>query len=86
LIAGGLAVSAFCFYFLNNLLYWLYSLKQWTISIEVPRQINRHSEEEPGIQVSQGCYRLLKWLGITCNFIVAILLAVYRYKLCMDLM
>jgi uncharacterized membrane protein len=52
LIASMIAVTAFLFYFCNNLLYWLYSLKQWTISIEVPRQINRLTEEDLGIHIS----------------------------------
>lgn len=76
----------FIFYFSNNLVYWLYSLKQWTISIEVPRQINRLTEEDLGIHISEGCYRSLKWTGIACSFLVASLLAFFRYKLCIDLL
>ena len=78
-IAAGMAVSAFLFYFCNNLLYWLYSLKQWTISIEVPRQISKLTEEDPGITVSQNCYKSLKWIGILANASVSILIAIYRY-------
>ena len=37
LVRWGLAVACMLLYFNNNLYIWLYSLKQWTISIEVPR-------------------------------------------------
>jgi hypothetical protein len=39
LVRWGMAVACMLLYFNNNLYCWLYSLKQWTISIEVPRQL-----------------------------------------------
>lgn len=80
-IAWPMEIFAFLFYFSNNLLYWLYSLKQWTISIEVPRQI---SKEPKGLHISQKCYNILKWVGIAANFTVALLLGFFRYQLCLD--
>ena len=31
------SVSIFLFYFLSNLIYWLFGFKYWVISIEVPK-------------------------------------------------
>jgi hypothetical protein len=43
LIAYGLGTACFFLYFNNFMVCWLYSLKQWRISIEVPRQLGNTS-------------------------------------------
>lgn len=85
LIAIVMGVFAFTFYFCNNLLYWLYSLKQWTISIEVPHQIARNIEEG-GIRISETCYNSMKWIGILINLLVTACVGVFRYLLCLDIL
>ena len=67
-------------YFNNNLYVWLYSLKQWTISIEVPRQL-RGTDDQSGLHISRITYNVIKWLGIVINFFVAFLVAYFRFKL-----
>lgn len=72
-----LSLAVSIFYFCNTLVWWLYGLKQWTISIEIPRKFN--IEVKDGIRVTQKCYRIMKWTGIGVNVIVVAVLAVFRY-------
>ena len=34
------SISVFLFYFISNLIYWLFGFKYWVISIEVPKSID----------------------------------------------
>jgi hypothetical protein len=41
------SLSIFMFYLANNLLYWLYCLKQWIISVQFPQMmIAKPSKQE----------------------------------------
>jgi hypothetical protein len=46
LFAWILGISVLLFYFCNTLVWWLYGLKQWIISIEIPRKLNSEPKEK----------------------------------------
>jgi hypothetical protein len=40
-----MGVSIFLFYFVSNLMYWLFGFKYWVISIEIPQLITQQEAE-----------------------------------------
>lgn len=78
-----LSLAVLFFYFCNTLTWWLYGLKQWIISIEVPKKLS--GEADTTTCVTKKCYRILKWSGIVVNLGVSVAVAFYRYKLIMQL-
>ena len=71
------SITVFLFYFLSNLIYWLFGYKYWVISIEVPRSIaatKKWSEEKDKSICSETGYEILNWVGIIINLIFCLLL------------
>lgn len=73
--AAYIASSYFLFHFSNNLIYWLYSFKQWSISVQVPALMNKPQE----IWLTPTRYRQIKWAGIAVNAAVIIALSISEY-------
>lgn len=69
-------------YLPNTLICWLYSLKQWAISIEIPRQL---SQNEESFHLTQKCYNYMKWTGVGLAVVVTFFMDLYRCKLVHDL-
>ena len=64
------SVSVFLFYFVSNLMYWMFGFKYWVISIEVPRLIASTKDGTEGNHksiCSEAGYEALNWVGITIN-------------------
>ena len=40
-----IGLSIFLFYFVSNLIYWLFGFKYWVISIEIPQLISNQEAE-----------------------------------------
>lgn len=72
-------VGVFLFYFSNNLVYWLYSLKQWAISVQVPKLIS-----EQAVWLTPRKYNDIKTAGIVVDFVVVAASAVSRFFLWRD--
>lgn len=64
------SVSVFLFYFISNLMYWMFGFKYWVISIEVPRLIEA-SKDGSSLNHKTICsekgYEALNWVGIIIN-------------------
>ena len=73
------SITVFLFYFLSNLIYWLFGFKYWVISIEVPKAFNK-SEKSSNLRISQNTYNIVKWAGIGFNFVLCFFVAFYRSK------
>ena len=71
------SISIFLFFFLNNLIYWLYGFKYWVMSIEVPQTYNK----ERKCRCSERMYNVIKWVGIILNFALCSYLGYERYHL-----
>jgi len=77
-----MAIAVFLFYFNNTMYCWLYSLKQWTISIEVPRKLQLESDpQETGFHMSKQRYNVIKWTGILVILALVTTASFYRFKL-----
>lgn len=66
------SITVFLFYFLSNLIYWLFGFKYWVISIEVPRSIaakKKWRDEKDKSICTEAGYEILNWLGIIINLI-----------------
>jgi hypothetical protein len=68
-------------YINSFLVCWLYSLKQWQISIEVPKQLNGSYD---GLNLSKACYSRIKWIGIVVNVLTVLQVAYWRYELTVE--
>ena len=72
-IMGG---SIFLFYFVSNLMYWLFGFKYWVISIEIPQLISQQQAElNPDKEIvrkerfcTEAKYNALNAVGILVNF------------------
>ena len=67
----------FTMFYLNSMVYWLYSFKYLVISIEVPR----HFSEKPAIKCTQTSYNVVKWLFIVINFGLCLWLSIVRSQI-----
>ena len=82
-IAVFTSISMFIFYFSNDLVYWLYSFKQWTISVQVPQMIKSRKEQEKH-WLTQKRYQQIKWAGVAVIFVIVTIYAVLREILWRD--
>lgn len=74
-------ITIFLFYFVSNTIYWLFGLKYWVISIEIPHLLKKQrereaneakgivdkSEQKPGRVCSETTYNVIMWVGILVN-------------------
>jgi hypothetical protein len=79
-VAIFVGTAIFNFYFMNNLIYWLYGFKYWVMSIEVPGSYKQASSGNSG-RFSKKCYDLISWVGILINLALCSVLAYQRYLL-----
>jgi hypothetical protein len=69
-------VTIFLFYFVSNLIYWLFGFKYWVISIEIPHVLQ---QDESGRKLcTETRYNLLNWTGILINFGACVVCAYIR--------
>ena len=78
-------LSSFLFYGFNNLIYWLYSFKQYSIAVTVPILQKKAAAKEPVPEFYREHLRKknnkARNIGITVNFILVTLLSIDRYFL-----
>ena len=89
-----MVVFQYFFYFISNLIYWLFGFKYWVISIEIPNLIAAQKEaEERGIDeeklerkrfCTEARYNALNWFGIIVNAVCIAWLAWKRGALDYD--
>ena len=86
--------SIFIFYFVSNLMYWLFGFKYWVISIEIPQLISNQEAElfnsnKEIVRSERFCsetkYNLLNAIGIFINLFFCVLVAIKRAKLSYDM-
>jgi len=70
-IALGVGTSIFFYFYMNNLIYWLYGFKFWIISIEVPEAYNKRDR----CKLSKNCYKLISWTGVIVNLALCVAIA-----------
>lgn len=76
-VAWGVATSIFFFFYMNNLIYWLYGFKYWVISIEVPGAYTKRDR----CKLPETSYKLISWTGVVVNFALCFAIAYQRYYL-----
>ena len=74
----------FIFYFTNNVLYWLYSFKQWAISVQVPKLVSSKKQEGNEQWLTPKRYTAIKWIGVAVIFLIVGAFASLRYILWKD--
>lgn len=83
-----MSVTIFLFYFVSNLMYWLFGFKYWVISIEIPDLIEQQMTQTEEIDETSADekqekkkfwtetrYNMLNAIGIAVNFVVIAYLA-----------
>lgn len=71
-----MGVTIFFFYFVSNLMYWLFGFKYWVISIEIPQLLA--VEDGRRKTCTETRYNLLNWTGILVNFGACLVCAYVR--------
>jgi len=74
----------FIFYLTNNVLYWLYSFKQWAISVQVPKLVSSKKQEGNEQWLTPKRYTAIKWIGVAVIFLIVGAFASLRYILWKD--
>ena len=86
--------SIFIFYFVSNLMYWLFGFKYWVISIEIPQLISNQEAElfnsnKEIVRSERFCsetkYNLLNAIGILLNLFFCVWVAIKRAQLSYDM-
>lgn len=80
-IAAFTSISMFLFYFSNDIVYWLYSFKQWTISVQVPQIIKSKKNNQDKHWLTPKLYQQIKWAGVALIFVIVTTYAILRYIL-----
>ena len=64
-----ISIAVFLFYFISNLMYWLFGYKYWVIAIEVPMLISAGEEEKLNHTsiCSEVRYKAFNWVVIIVN-------------------
>jgi hypothetical protein len=67
--AYAVGASVFGFYFISNLMYWLFGFKYWVTAIEIPALVKQERDDgkEKKRFWTETRYNVLNWIGILIN-------------------
>jgi hypothetical protein len=77
-MAWNVGLTIFAYYYINNLIYWLFGFKYWVMAMEMPRIIKeteRKFDETQEVKRdkpfwNERKYNILNWIGIISNGVV----------------